>query len=266
MELTKSILVQFLNETNVKDEYIHLLTDNIDQYQVAFTAPSYNPITNYEMYEMLGDSTANEAMVWYFYNLFPQLHCPQGVKIIARLKINNSNTESFSAFSKRLGFLPYIRALPEELEDEDVQLKIMEDVFEAFIGVTKLTLVEKFGYMGVGNQIVFNMIKTLMDERNIVLDPEELYDTKTRLKELFDKRDIQNMYGKLKYIYTEKPKTVKIFFVQNGNFVFISQGEGNTKAIQEKDAARKALEFLKSQGVETEKKFRLFCSNFFNKQ
>lgn len=87
----------------------------------------------------------------------------------------------------------------------------MEDVFEAFIGVTKLTLVEKFGYMGVGNQIVFNMIKTLMDERNIVLDPEELYDTKTRLKELFDKRDIQNMYGKLKYIYTEKPKTVKIF-------------------------------------------------------
>lgn len=98
MELTKSILVQFLNETNVKDDYIHLLTDNIDQYQVAFTAPSYNPITNYEMYEMLGDSTANEAMVWYFYNLFPQLHCPQGVKIIARLKINNSNTESFSAF------------------------------------------------------------------------------------------------------------------------------------------------------------------------
>lgn len=263
MELTTSVLTRFLNETNIKDEYINILTDGLDQYQIAFTSPSHNPTTNYEMFEMLGDSTANDAIGWYFFELFPQLHCPQGVKIMARLKINNSNTESFSNFSKRLGFLPYVKATPEELQDETLRLKILEDVFEAFIGVTKYILVQKFGYMGVGNQIVYNIIKTLMDEREIILDPNELYDTKTRLKELFDRKEFQNRYGKLKYIYKENPKMVEIYFIQQGNYILISRGEGNTKSAQEKDAAGKALEYLKSQGVDTDKKFRLFCSHLF---
>lgn len=259
MELTEAALERFLKYTNITDDYINVLLEKKDTYKICFTAPSQDATQNYELFEFLGDSTINEAIIWYFYYLFPQLHCPGGVKTLSRLKINNSSTESFSAFAETLGFLPYINAAKEELEEPNIRAKIMEDVFEAFIGVTKLVLAEKFGYLGVGNQIVYNMIKTLLDQRTFVLDPNELYDTKTRLKELFDRKDVQNRYGLLKYGYEGRPKYVEIFFKQGGVMSKISQGEGLTKVVQEKDAAAKALKFLESQGYNTEKKFKLLC-------
>jgi ribonuclease-3 len=129
-----------LKESRIEEHYIYILTEALDEYKLAFTAPSIDPENNYEMYEILGDSTANESLVWYFYETFPQLHCPSGVKIIARLKINNSGTESFSAFATSLNFLPYINATPEELTDPDKQAKLLEDVFEALIGAIYIDL------------------------------------------------------------------------------------------------------------------------------
>jgi dsRNA-specific ribonuclease len=266
MELTQNALIAMLRESRIEDHYIYILTEALDQYKIAFTAPSVDSDNNYEMYEILGDSTANESLVWYFYETFPQLRCPTGVKIVARLKINNSGTESFSAFANSLNLLPYVKATPEELNDPDKQAKLLEDVFEAFLGVTKYALYQKFGYIGVGNQVVFNIIKTLLDQRNITLDPNELYDTKTRLKEIFDRYDIQQKFGS-KVQYIQNPlRYTELFFIKNGQKIKIAQGEGATKAIQEKDAARIALEYLKEQGVETEKKFKLFCSNKFYKK
>lgn len=260
MDLTKNILKTFLQSTNIKDEYISILVQGIAEYRKAFTAPSIDADDNYEIYELLGDSTANEALVYYFYYLFPQLRCKNGPKIISRLKINYANTESFSKFAEEFNFLPYIKALPEELADLDKRAAIMEDVFEAFLGVTKILLAEHTGYVGVGNQIVYNIIKSLMDRRNILLSPEELYDTKTRLKEVFDRKNIRDQYGTLKYQYIDQPrKKVEIYFVFQGRPQKISEGFGNIRAVQEKEAAAKALKYLEERGVQTEKKFRLFC-------
>jgi hypothetical protein len=41
----------------------------------------------------------------------------------------------------------------------------------------------------------------------------------------------------------------------------IAKGFGITKVAQEKDAAAKALEYLKTQGVDITKKVKMFCEN-----
>jgi hypothetical protein len=44
-----------------------LLTEEVmEQFKKAFTTPDANPNNNYEFYELLGDSTANNCIVWYF--------------------------------------------------------------------------------------------------------------------------------------------------------------------------------------------------------
>lgn len=271
MDLNVEFMRSVLKGAKLEDRYLIILLSNLDEYQTAFTSPTVDSNNNYELYENLGDITANEAIVWYFYETFPQLHCPSGVKTMARLKINYGSSESYSSAAESLGFWPYIKATSEERASKEKKQKLLEDVFEAFIGVTKLILVNYFGYQGVGNQIVYNIIKSVFDKKNISLKTEDLYDAKTRLKEVFDKAATQKQFGRLKYVYHESragpegpnlestARYTELFFVKDNFSKLIATGVGNTKVAQEKDAASKALEFLKNAGYDVEKKFKLFC-------
>jgi dsRNA-specific ribonuclease len=261
MDLTKDFLLGVFETTLIEDRYLSILTDQIDKYRQAFTAPSHNIEKNYELYEIMGDSTANEAILWYFYETFPQLRCTNGVKVISRLKINFSSTDAFSSMAEELGFWPYIKASDEERENPDKKRKLLEDVFEAFIGVTKLILLEKYGLHGVGNQFVYNIIKSILDKRTVSLDPEDLFDAKTKLKEVFDRANTQALYGKLRYKYHDTPtrRYTELYFLKDGIQTLIATGDGLNKAAQEKDASAQALKFLQSQGYDVEKKFRLNC-------
>jgi dsRNA-specific ribonuclease len=258
MNLNIEFLRDVLKNAKLEDRYILILLNKIDLYQIAFTSPSVNINDNYELYENLGDITANEAIVWYFYEVFPQLHCPSGVKTMARLKINYSSSESYSSIANDLGFWPYIKATDEEKNSKEKKQKLLEDVFEAFIGVTKIILIDYFGYQGVGNQIVYNIIKSIFDKKNISLEANDLYDAKTRLKELFDKTYIQNLFGKLQYKYydNEDKKTELYFWKNYKENNYIATGRGNTRVAQEKDAASKALIYLRDvKKIDIEKKF-----------
>lgn len=268
MDINDEFIRRVLQGSKLEDRYLLILLNNLDEYQTAFTSPTIDPNNNYELYENLGDITANEAIVWYFYETFPQLHCPSGVKTMARLKINYGSSESYSSIAESLGFWPYIKASEEERASKEKKQKLLEDVFEAFIGVTKLILVNYFGYQGVGNQIVYNIIKSIFDKKEISLKTEDLYDSKTRLKEVFDKAATQKQFGRLVYKYhdlsdnenqTEDRRFTELFFVKNNFFTKIAVGTGNTKVAQEKDAASKALQYLKEIGYDVEKKFKLFC-------
>lgn len=262
MDLNIEFLRKVLKNAKLKDRYILILINKIDLYQIAFTSPSIDINNNYELYENLGDITANEAIVWYFYEVFPQLHCPSGVKTMARLKINYGSSESYSSIADDLGFWPYIKATDEERSNKEKKQKLLEDVFEAFIGVTKLVLVDYFGYQGVGNQIIYNIIKSIFDKKEISLKTEDLYDAKTRLKEVFDKEYARNRFGKLKYKYEEKDnkRYTVLYFVKDGKDKYISIGEGNTKVAQEKAAASEALKYLHDiENFDVEKKFKMFC-------
>jgi dsRNA-specific ribonuclease len=184
------------------------------------------------------------------------------VKTLARLKIKYGSTESYSSFAEKLGFWPYIKAPEEEKLNEEKRQKLMEDVFEAFIGVTKIILIHTFKYVGVGNEIASNIIESLLIDEDIPLSDEDLHDAKTRLKEFFDRASSQLRFGKTVYTTKEDSNGVRytvLSFVKNNVPKIISEGFGVTKIAQEKDAAAKALEYLKQMGENVAKRNKLLC-------
>ena len=73
---------------------------------------------------------------------------------------------------------------------------MLEDCVESFIGVTEM-MIDDVCRPGVGHAVVYDILKSIFDEIAISLKYEDLYDSKTRLKELFDYH--KTTLGKLKY-------------------------------------------------------------------
>ena len=195
----KKLIATILARGKLKPKYIDLLTNekSIEEYGIAFTAASADIVNNYERYEQLGDMSANKFIVWYSYRRFPQLDCTDGVKVVARLRINYGATQIFSTLAEELGFWPFISSAIEPpliLEERKKNNKkyrnkhkntLLEDVFEAFIGCTE-SLLDKAFRTGVGYAIVYDILTDIFNEMPMSLAYEDLYDAKTRLKETFD--------------------------------------------------------------------------------
>lgn len=188
----KTLISGLMERGNLKDKYIDVLTndDNMKKFSKAFTAASANSKENYEIYEQLGDVSANKFIVWYAYQRFPQLQCPLGVKVVARLRINYGAKNSFAGIADSLGFWPFISAA-EDGTDRSAKYRarhkkdLLEDVFEAFVGCTEQILDQEYR-PGVGYGVVYDILKSIFDKIAISLKFEDLYDAKTRMKELFD--------------------------------------------------------------------------------
>src|SRR5687768_15583235 len=52
----------------LSQKYVEILTDtkSMENFTRAFTTRGYNPLYNYEVFEVFGDITANKIIVWYF--------------------------------------------------------------------------------------------------------------------------------------------------------------------------------------------------------
>lgn len=183
-----------------------LLTEEvIEQFKKAFTTPDANPNNNYEFYELLGDSTANNCIVWYFQRRFfkdvETITTSKGtmspVAIMGRLKQEGASVRQFSKFSNELGFLPYITMTNIELEKPT---KILEDVFESFIGCLVYHMDKIFG-LHTGFTVAYPFIEKLFDKENISITKEKLYDAKSILNE--DKTKFKNFGINIDYNTTE---------------------------------------------------------------
>jgi dsRNA-specific ribonuclease len=189
----------------------NLSAESIDRYTnkesmaifaQAFTASSADTEVNYEMYEQLGDVTANKFIVWYMYRRFPQLLHPLGVKVVARLRINYGARQSFSEIGDNLGFWDFVSS---SVEDRGRKKKdLLEDCVESVIGAIEL-LIDNNSRPGVGHAVVYDILSSIFDEMEISLKYEDLYDPKTRLKELFDFN--KDRLGKLTYEKTRDEGT-----------------------------------------------------------
>jgi len=155
----------------------------IQIYENVFTHKSHNSEENYEFYELIGDVTSNKIIVWYLREKFPFLCTCDGVKVLARLRINLVSKATFSRWSSELNFLEYISF------DYETKLKqessVLEDVFEAFVGATEY-VIEKYirGYSGY--YFCFKFLQSILDNEEIKLSYKSLYDPITRLKETCD--------------------------------------------------------------------------------
>lgn len=254
-EAFSSLLFSILStKAGLKPKYLNLLMNKAELYEQAFTARSYNARTNYEMYEQLGDASVNKFLVWYFYRRFPQLRCPDGIKVVAKLKTNYSSKNSFAAIAHNLGFWPFIRTGSTSDTSKEVERKsLLEDVFEAFLGVTEWILDAQY-QIGVGYAIVDRILTSIFDTMVISLDYEDLYDPKTRLKELFD---INKELGILEYDHHDKTATV--FQVSSSGRMQLGQGVAHVKKDAQQMAAAEALTKLKTKGYVREEDYSLFC-------
>lgn len=188
----KHMIMNLLRRGNLKPKYIEMLTNrnSMKEYGHAFTSRTADRVNNYERFEQIGDVTANKFIVWYAYRRFPQLDCTEGVKVVARLRINYGAKQFFGPLGDKLGFWPFISAAEEGTERNQYyrnlnKKDLLEDCVESFIGCTEY-LLDKFFRPGVGYAIVYDILSSIFDEIDMSLAYEDLYDAKTRLKETFD--------------------------------------------------------------------------------
>lgn len=198
----KNFIISLLKRCKLNNENINniLLSENngktgLELYSIGFTHKSINELYNYEYYEWMGDSTANNCVCWYLTTRFPQLKQPKAVKILARLKINLGSKKTFYTLSEKLGFWDFISSGQEKVKKSGEYVTInvrqvkkkdlLEDTLEAFIGITQ-TLIDSHIKSGSGFNYCYNFIKSLYDQIDISLAYKDLYDAKTRLKEMFD--------------------------------------------------------------------------------
>jgi dsRNA-specific ribonuclease len=262
----KKLITGLLKKGNIKQKYIDILTtpESMEAYAAAFTSEQVDDTNNYQVYEQLGDLTGNKFIVWYIYKRFPQLKCAEGVKVAARLRINLGSKNSFCSIAEDNGFWDFISATNELRQRKKKPL--LEDVFEAFLGATE-TLLDEHTRIGVGYACVYKILGAIFDEMPISLRYEDLYDAKTRLKELFDihadklgplryeeKREELVAYSMIYRLdgakYDTRPDgTVNMnSIVGRYNKVLIGKGSAALKADAEQVAAADALKNLASQG------------------
>ncbi len=227
---------------------------HIDVFEQAFTHSSANPTKNYEALEILGDSILNFCVVNYLSQRFPELMANDGsgVGTLARLKINLVSKAIFAQCAEKLGFGDFIAS--DMLNRRDEMPSLLEDTFEAFNGaLIRVSALcdensSRKGYLvslGPGYRIV----SSFFDGMEISLKYEDLYDAKTRFKQLLDGTGV----------------TSSIHFVQdvdeNGKIVFTAtlsvntrdgkltwQGKEFKKAAAEQNACELAIRGLKKMG------------------
>ena len=269
----KKVIRDLLVKGKLKPEYIDALTndENMKEYSKAFTAASADPMNNYEIFEQIGDLTANKFIVWYAYKRFPQLNCPLGVKVVARLRINYGARQSFSELGEKLGFWPYISATEEERGRKKKDL--LEDCVESFVGVTEYLLDSMFR-PGVGYGVVYDILSSIFDEIDISLKYEDLYDAKTRLKELFDAfptlgtwtyvdtRDDLLATSSIYLVPANLPKPGKQNTKAQRGWVLLGTGTASKKADAQQKASELGLKSLNAQGYvkPVPDEYKTFCN------
>ena len=283
-----SLIRNFLELGRLKPQYIDVLLSpkNLQLFGKAFTAASANSKENYEIFEQLGDVSVNKFIVQYAYQRFPQLRCPTGVKVVARLRINYGSASSLASIAEKLQFWDFISAA-EDGEQRGAkyrskhQTDLLEDVLEAIVGCTEQVLDQEFR-VGVGYAIVYDILKAIFDKIQISLKFEDLIDAKTRMKEVFDAFNTQ--LGTFKFIdnRVDGQAVSRVYQVPNGqpnypkrrdigdertfyqqdNWIFLGEGIASKKIQAQQDASEKAIKALANAGFRKNPpiEYRLFCS------
>jgi dsRNA-specific ribonuclease len=239
-----------ISSSRLDSSYISLITDHnsMKLFSKAFTHISFDSNSNYEFFEQLGDITLNKFLVWYFHNRFPNFNSNFGVKIVARLRIKYGSKQVLSEIADKLGFWKWIRV--SENVSFGKKMSILEDVFEAFIGVTEY-IIDRRTHPGLGYISCYYILKKIFDEIAIDISYEQLFDAKTRLKELFDIN--KETLGTIQYDFEKDQKTgfsiVKVYRIFNSEKIFISSATSDVnKSIAEQTASENALTVLSQQG------------------
>lgn len=250
-QLFREFIKNLISHSRLDSKYIRVITDehSLKLYRTAFTHYSYDNMNNYEVFEQLGDITVNKFLVWYFHRRFPMLNDTFGIKIVARLRIKYGSKQFLSELADKNNFWNHINIT--EVTSNGKKMNVLEDVFESFIGVTEYIIDNRI-HNGLGYISCYNILQSFFDKIAIDINYESLFDSKTRLKELFD--HYKEKIGTLQYQYEKEHELnsyiVKIFRVHNTKKIFISQANSSvSKTDAEQRASEEAIQILSKEGL-----------------
>ena len=210
-----------------------LTVHNLDFYELALTHPSCNSDLNtkhqdYERLEFVGDSVIGFVSADLIFKLHPEMD--QG--LMSKVRSYLVCSKSLANYSRKFEIHEYIHTghsiSKEQLAKSD---KILEDVFEAFIGAI---------YLEQGIEVAYRVVKDILFEDIKNIDIDDVVDAKTRLQE-----EIQSEYREaVRYELIDEmgPPHDRTFVSQvvfNG--IILGKGSGKSKKAAEEAAARDAL-------------------------
>ena len=218
------------NVINNVNEVVHKLTNgkNLEIFHSAFTSADVNPPSNYEWLENLGDTVHSTWLVHHIFQNYPEFRTKDGVRTVARLKIKYCAGKELAKVADKQGFWEFIRASESAVSRD--KSKLLEDVFEAFIGAC--FFIGNEISPNFGSILAFAVLDSFYSTQKF--DLNNLFDCKTILKEMCDK----NKEMKLRY----KSKRVNEVFITSINLNDgreIGFSTGCRKQVESEQAAAK---------------------------
>lgn len=194
--------------------------NDISLYMRAFTHKSYNKELHYERLEFIGDSVIKFIVTKYLFEKFP--HEDEGFLTRARTKIERS--ETLAGFARTLGFHEYILMDEKGLRNAwNTNSKILEDVFEAFIGAI---------YLDKGMVYARDFVLNVLNTHHVSFDDDNYKD------------QIMRFCQAHKYdppVYTTESKNNIFETMLYINNRYMGKGYGKTKKMSEQEAAKMSI-------------------------
>lgn len=191
-------------------------------------------IDSYENLEFLGDRVIDLCAVEY---LFKRFNNRTNEGFMTKLKIKLVKKDSLADYSKFLELNNHL-IISKYLEANNGRnnIRILEDVFESFIGAVFLDNSEK-GYI-ICNKIMNYIFDNLIDWEKLILED-------TNYKDIL-LRHYQKEYKIYpKYIELDKKENKFLIGIVDSNGNIIGKGEAVTKREAEQLASKHTLEYLK---------------------
>lgn len=218
-------------------EKFHIRMNEEQLFIDAFTHSSYsnekrNGCRDYERIEFVGDGVLDLVVADLIYRHYPEMK--QGE--MTKLRSNLVCSASLADFAREYGFGEAIRLGHGELQSGGPNQKILEDVFEAFIGAT---------YLDQGYEFTKKMIEDIFLDDILTYNLEELTDYKSKLQE-----DLQSNYrGNIVYrVISESGSSQDKHFVVEVSMILddsselkLGRGSGRSKKKAEEAAAKDAI-------------------------
>ncbi|EPR12830.1 ribonuclease III [Ruminiclostridium papyrosolvens] len=229
---------------NSISELENIIGHNFKNKDVIFAAITHSSFANEkkakklkynERLEFLGDSVLGLIISEYLFQKRPNL--PEGELSVTRAKIVCENSLSQCATDISLGKY-LLLGKGEELSGGREKISLLSDAFEALIGAL---------YIDGGFETAKVFVYKYMDKIiKSCIEGKLFYDYKTQLQELVQ----QNGEQQISYIVTDQfgPDHNKTFITEvKINGAIQGQGKGHSKKEAEQNAAKDALNNLKTQ-------------------
>ena len=212
---------------------------NQQLFEQAFTHRSYlnetkEKVESNERLEFLGDSILSFIISQYLYTTYPLFN--EG--ILTNLRSLLVNTKSLAEIARELNFGSQLRLSRGEEESQGRENEsLLANSFEAYIGAL---------FIDQGIDAVKKVLEdTLIPKSEAYVKKRVFKDPKSLLQEYVQSQKQQSPVYKV--LHEEGPPHAKIFTVGvYVNDVKVGEGIGKSKQIAQEEAAKKALESIKT--------------------